>query len=267
MCEIYEVEHFVLISTDKAVEPVNIMGASKRVVELLTLARQSKIPSMHASAVRFGNVLASTGSVVTLFEDQIAQGGPVTVTHEDMNRYFMTVEEASALVLQAAALNATQEAEAAHIYVLEMGEPVNIAQLARNLIRLRGKVPDVDIEIRYIGLRPGEKLSEELTGRDENLSPTPISGVKRFDACIVDPDSVLRRVDRLLRAIERRDRAQLRKTLAAILRGFSPKRTLIGVPITHSLPDLPNIPELPGLRLRRLTGPDKSPNPEDDGTL
>ena len=244
MCEVFEVEHFVLISTDKAVDPVNVMGASKRVVELLTLARQSQIPSMHASAVRFGNVLASTGSVVTLFEEQIANGGPVTVTHADMNRYFMTVQEASSLVLQAAALNATQSADQAHIYVLEMGEPVNIAQLARNLIRLRGKVPDEDIEIRYTGLRPGEKLSERLTHREEALSPTTVSGVRRFDACVVDPDSVLRRVDVLLEAIERRDRGQIKKALSMLLKGYVPKDTLDGLPVMHDLPDRPDVPRM-----------------------
>lgn len=244
MCEIYGVSHFVLISTDKAVDPVNVMGASKRVVELLTLARQSQIPTMHASAVRFGNVLASTGSVVTLFEEQIAQGGPVTVTHELMNRYFMTVQEASSLVLQAAALTAAQEAEAAHIYVLEMGEPVNIAQLARNLIRLRGKMPDEDIEIRYTGLRPGEKLSERLTHKEEMLSPTPVSGVARFDACVVDPISVLRQVDNLLDAIDRRDRPQIKKALTGLLKGFVPKDTLNGLPVIHDLPEPAKIPGL-----------------------
>ena len=239
MCEVFGVEHFVLISTDKAVDPVNVMGASKRVVELLTLARHSQIPSLHASAVRFGNVLASTGSVVNLFEEQIANGGPVTVTHEDMDRYFMTVEEASALVLQAAALNAAQPTDQAHIYVLEMGEPVNIGQLARNLIRLRGKVPDEDVEIRFTGLRPGERLSERLTHREEMLSPTTVSGVRRFDACVVDPESVLRRVDMLLEAIERRDRAQIRKALSMLLKGYVPKDTLDGLPVMHDLQDEP----------------------------
>ncbi|MEL7231856.1 MAG: nucleoside-diphosphate sugar epimerase/dehydratase [Pseudomonadota bacterium] len=244
MCEVFEVGHFVLISTDKAVDPVNVMGASKRVVELLTLARQSQIPHMHTSAVRFGNVLASTGSVVNLFEEQIAEGGPVTVTHSDMNRYFMTVEEASSLVLQAAALNASQGVDQAHIYVLEMGEPVNITQLAKNLIRLRGKVPDEDIEIVFTGLRPGEKLSERLTHREEMLLPTTVSGVRRFDACVVDPESILRRVDALLEAIERRDRAKIRKALARLLKGYVPKDTLNGLPVMHDLPDMPEVASL-----------------------
>lgn len=251
LCEVYGVSHFVLISTDKAVDPVNVMGASKRVVELLTLARQSQIPTMHASAVRFGNVLASTGSVVTLFEEQIASGGPVTVTHAAMNRYFMTVQEASSLVLQAAALNAAQESLAAHIYVLEMGEPVNIAQLARNLIRLRGKVPDEDIEILYTGLRPGEKLSERLTHKDEFLSPTPVSGVARFDACVIDPTAVLLGVDNLLRAIDRRDRPQVKQALTVLLKDFVPKDTLNGLPVIH---DLPIPTDFPGLKSPRSDG-------------
>lgn len=251
MCEIYGVEHFVLISTDKAVDAINVMGASKRVVELLTLARQSQIPSMRASAVRFGNVLASTGSVVTLFEEQIAAGGPLTVTHLDMNRYFMTVQEASSLVLQAAALNASQEASSPHIYVLEMGEPVNIAQLARNLIRLRGKVPDVDIEILFTGLRPGEKLSERLTHNEEMLAPTTVSGVSRFDACVVDPAAILQQVDRLLDAIDRRDRLQIKTALTNLLEGYVPKDTLDGLTPTH---DLVGPPELPG-----ISGPRSKP--------
>ena len=146
--------------------------------------------------------------------------------------------------MQAAALNAAQEFHAAHIYVLEMGEPVNIAQLARNLIRLRGKVPDEDIKIQFTGLRPGEKLSERLTHKDELLSPTPVSGVARFDACIVDPTVVLRGIDNLLRAIDRRDRPQIRKALTALLKDFVPKDTLNGLPIIHDLPDPADIPGL-----------------------
>ncbi len=248
MCDLYGVEHFVLISTDKAVDPVNVMGASKRVVELLTLARQSQIPNMQASAVRFGNVLGSTGSVVTLFESQIAEGGPVTVTHADMERYFMTVEEASSLVLQAAAIAAAEDEENgrndSYVYVLEMGEPVNIGQLARNLIRLRGKVPGVDIPIRYTGLRAGEKLSETLTHGEESLTPTNVKGINRFDACVVEPEALLGQVDDLLEAMSRRDRAHIKTALSAILAGFVPNDTLDGLPVMHDLPDLPEIERL-----------------------
>jgi len=123
----YKALSFTLISTDKAVNPSNIMGASKRIVEMLTMASEVEEAGLSACAVRFGNVLASAGSVVPLFEEQIARGGPVTVTHKDVNRYFMTTEEAAALVLQAAALNESQAHQDPSIYVLEMGEPVNIA--------------------------------------------------------------------------------------------------------------------------------------------
>jgi len=226
MCEAYGVKHFILISTDKAVEPANIMGASKRIVEMLTLSRQALVPSMQAAAVRFGNVLASRGSVVNLFEEQIARGGPVTVTHPDVNRYFMSVEEASALVLQAATIGSQNidgsDNASSNIYVLEMGEPVNIARLARQLIRLRGKVPDLDVEVRYTGLRPGEKLTEQLTHKEENLTPTRIDGVQRFTGAMVDPSSVMRRIQKLLSALERRDRAAIGKALKGLLPNYDP---------------------------------------------
>jgi len=207
MCEAFDVEHFILISTDKAVAPVNMMGASKRIVEVMTLARQGGNPDLQASCVRFGNVLASNGSVVNLFEEQIAMGGPVTVTHREVDRYFMMLEEAAALVLQSAALGAGRRnaSEKGHdnlgcIYVLEMGEPVNIGRLARQLIRLRGKVPDVDIEVRYTGLRPGEKLTELLSYEDEDLLPTDVEGIQLYNRVVLDPVSVLKQTKKLIRA-------------------------------------------------------------------
>jgi len=218
----YKSKSFTLISTDKAVNPSNIMGASKRIVEMLTMASEVGETSLSSSAVRFGNVLASAGSVVPLFEEQIARGGPVTVTHKDVNRYFMTTEEAAALVLQAAALNENQSLRKASIYVLEMGEPVNIAQLARQLIRLRGFVPDRDIKIDYTDLRPGEKITEHLTGRDENLESTYVQGVMRFTGDIDDPASILRRIDKLLEAIGQRDKPLIRKALKALLPDYEP---------------------------------------------
>ncbi len=230
MCEAYGVKHFILISTDKAVEPANIMGASKRIVEMLTLARQALVPNMQAAAVRFGNVLASRGSVVNLFEEQIARGGPVTVTHPDVDRYFMSVEEASALVLQAAALGMNTAQlhgnASSNIYVLEMGEPVNIARLARQLIRLRGKIPDLDVEVRFTGLRPGEKLTERLIHNEESLTPTSIDGVQKYTGEMVDPKSVMRRIKTLLLALERRDRGDIRRALKAILPDYSPNGAL-----------------------------------------
>jgi len=197
-------DSFTLISTDKAVKPSNIMGATKRIAEMATLAAATQSPTLSACAVRFGNVLASTGSVVPLFEEQIRAGGPVTVTHKDATRYFMTTQEAAALVLQASALSSMQRKEMAAVYVLDMGEPVNITSLARQLIRLRGYVPDRDIDIVYTGLRPGEKLTEALTDIREELASTYVDGVMRFTGRLVDPKSVNRRIARLWHAARSR---------------------------------------------------------------
>ncbi|WP_213268390.1 polysaccharide biosynthesis protein [Hyphomonas sp.] len=169
-------KRFVFISTDKAVDPDNVMGATKRLAELC-IGRILTETGMAVAMVRFGNVLGSSGSVVPLFERQIAQGGPVTITDPDATRFFMTIEEASALVLQAAAMDGP-EGEAG-LYVLDMGDPIPIRQLAETMIRLKGKVPYVDVAIETMGLREGEKLHEELTYPHEALQPTPISGVHR----------------------------------------------------------------------------------------
>ncbi len=181
----YKVEKFVLISSDKAVNPSSLMGACKRVAEIYCQQLAALSPTKYI-IVRFGNVLGSAGSVVPKFQKQIKKGGPVTVTHREMTRYFMTITEASQLILEASAMGGD-----GRIYVLDMGQPVLIADLAEQLIRLSGKEPGVDINIEYTGLRPGEKLHEELFHDDEDMAPTEyqkihLAQTRKVDKKLVD---------------------------------------------------------------------------------
>ena len=188
----YGVKRFVLISTDKAVNPTNIMGASKRLCEMVVQMMSRKATVTEFVAVRFGNVLGSNGSVIPLFKRQIAEGGPVTVTHPDIIRYFMTIPEAVSLVLQA-----SYYAKGGEIFILDMGEPVKIDDMARNLIRLSGYEPDIDIKIEYTGLRPGEKLFEELLMKEEGLQETENKLIHIGKPIEMDDELFLKQLDRL----------------------------------------------------------------------
>lgn len=212
----FGVTNFVMVSTDKAVNPTNIMGASKRAAELFvqSLARQSRT---NFTTVRFGNVLGSNGSVIPLFKEQIKHGGPVTVTHPEIIRYFMTISEASQLVLQAGCIGNGGE-----IFVLDMGDPVKIVDLAAELIRLSGLKPGEDIDIIFTGLRPGEKLFEELLIAGEGVKPTQHAKIKVLDAMVHDLQETTAAIDELCAKAQCADFKGLLKALQSLVPEYIP---------------------------------------------
>jgi FlaA1/EpsC-like NDP-sugar epimerase len=211
------VEDFVLVSSDKAVRSTNVMGATKRLAELICSAAGPRF-----RAVRFGNVLGSNGSVIPLFKRQIAAGGPVTVTHPEIRRFFMTIPEAAELVLQASAMGRGGE-----IFVLDMGEPVRIQDLARNLILLSGFQPDVDIRIEFSGIRPGEKLYEEVSGIEEDTVPTRHPKIRIFTGRAASQETVSRCLEELRRSTDARDAAGVVLSLKELAPDYNPSSFLL----------------------------------------
>jgi FlaA1/EpsC-like NDP-sugar epimerase len=211
------VERFVMISTDKAVNPTNVMGASKRMCEMVIQMMQRRGEGKTVfTAVRFGNVLGSNGSVIPLFKKQIAEGGPVTVTDPRITRYFMTIPEAVSLVLQS-----SYYAKGGEIFVLDMGEPVKIDDMARRLIRLSGYEPDVDMKIVYTGLRPGEKLYEELLMGEEGLKETPNKLIHIAQPIEMDDEKFLQELE-MLDEDSREEDPDIREKIAEIIPTYHP---------------------------------------------
>lgn len=219
----YEVERFVLISTDKAVNPTNVMGATKRICEMI-IQSYDKISKTQYVAVRFGNVLGSNGSVIPLFKKQISHGGPVTVTDKNIIRYFMTIPEAAKLVLQAGAF-----AKGGEIFVLDMGEPVRIYDLAYDLIKLSGFEPNKDIKIKITGLRPGEKLYEELLMSEEGLSNTTHKKIFIGKPTFTDIEDLKRRLYELRRSLDNDNINELISTVEEIVPTYKRKKDEVAV--------------------------------------
>jgi FlaA1/EpsC-like NDP-sugar epimerase len=228
------VERFILVSTDKAVRPTNVMGATKRVAEMLILGMNESpgadLPATSGGgssaplrptrflAVRFGNVLGSSGSVLPIFQRQIARFEPVTVTHPDVTRYFMSIPEAAQLILQAGVLG-----DGGEIFILDMGKPVRIADMARDLIRFHGLEPDVDIPIRFVGLRPGEKLYEELITEGEGIEPTVHEKIRVIRGDGNDLAELNRRIDELVAVAETHDAGAIKNALNRIVPEYTPE--------------------------------------------
>lgn len=235
----YSVERFVLVSTDKAVRPANVMGASKRLTELLMLAYTTLPPRTFSPpddndseaehytvfmAVRFGNVLGSSGSVIPLFKRQIELGGPVTVTHPEITRYFMSIEEAAQLILQAGAMG-----EGGEIFILKMGEPIKIAEMARGLIKLAGRTPDTEIEIKYTGLREGEKLYEELITEGEGIVETDHEKIMVLRGDGGDCCNLFSGIEQLRKKAEEHDSAGIKDVFKEIIPEYTPDYETLGI--------------------------------------
>lgn len=237
-------EEFVLVSSDKAVRPVNVMGATKRLAELVCLGagglggEDSLRRETRFVAVRFGNVLGSNGSVIPRFRSQIAQGGPVTVTHPEMRRFFMTITEAAQLVLEAAAMGRGGE-----IFVLEMGEPVRIADLARKMVLLSGLRPDEDIPIVYTGIRPGEKLLEELHAANEETVETSHRQIRVFAGGALGVERLEDGLRALRQAAEARDAAAVVMCLKDLVPDYNPSGAVLRLAFRQ--PAFPGAPRQP----------------------
>jgi FlaA1/EpsC-like NDP-sugar epimerase len=231
------VARFILVSTDKAVNPTSVMGATKRIAELITM-NQGRHSATTFMTVRFGNVLGSNGSAIPRFIEQIKSGGPVTITHPAMRRYFMLLPEAVQLVLHVAGRGRNQG-----VYVLDMGEQIKVVEMARNLIQLSGFVPDEDIKLAYVGLRPGEKLFEELVGLQETFTPSAIEKVFEVTShALPSPEQFEVQVRLLERFARQGNSAAVMRTLSLILPGYSgrpwdplPDDSPVGVPTPELL--------------------------------
>jgi FlaA1/EpsC-like NDP-sugar epimerase len=227
------VARFVLISSDKAINPTNVMGATKRLAEMYLQALYAANPDQTKfMAVRFGNVLGSSGSVIPIFRRQIAEGGPVKVTHPEMTRYFMTIPEACMLVLQSAVQGSGGE-----IFVLDMGKPVRIVDLARQMIELSGLKPEVDIQIEFIGVRPGEKLFEELSHKAENVVPTRHIKILRLVAPSLELSPLKQTLRKLLANSKKAEPEKVKQMLQAIVPEYTP-------PVKPTVRTLPAIVQL-----------------------
>jgi FlaA1/EpsC-like NDP-sugar epimerase len=244
-CRRSGVKRFVLITTDKAVDPVSVYGASKYLCERLVLEAAAgasnetgikKTPDINYMVVRFGNVLGSRGSIMPLFQKQIENGGPLTITHPEMRRYFMTIPEACSLVLKAGGVG-----ENGKLYLLDMGEPVRIRDMAEQMIRFYGFEPEEDIKIEYIGLRPGERLDEDLWGKDEIPAPTEfkrIHRVERKTPSTLDSGALLEKMQPVVRfdpaRPERyRNAALLREILEEAIPSLIPMRLIQRMPVNE----------------------------------